>query len=233
MLNDKKLSVIVRIYNVEEYISQCIESIINQTYKNLEIILVDDGSTDLSGSICDQYAEMDKRIKVLHQENKGAVKAAYKGVCAASCEYVTFVDGDDWIAKNTYESVLNELEEEIDLITYGAIRYTDEYVYRYTPNRIPEGIYSKKDIEEKIFPRMLWNVEKKQKFDLDPALWNKVVKREIILESVENIKNLQIHYCEDAAIVYPMMKAVDKMIVLKECYYYHRQRKMIKFLLIL
>lgn len=96
------ISVIVPIYNVEEYLPQCIRSISSQTYTELEIILVDDGSTDSGGALCDAYARQDARMKVIHKENGGLVSARKAGVNAAGGEYITFVDGDDWIAQDAY-----------------------------------------------------------------------------------------------------------------------------------
>ena len=91
------ISIVVHVYNVAEYLHECIDSIINQTYKNIEIILVDDGSTDNSGEICDEYAKKDNRIIVVHQENKGPNSARKKGIIIAKGNYIGFVDGDDWI----------------------------------------------------------------------------------------------------------------------------------------
>ena len=97
------ISVIVPIYNVEKYLDKCIESIVNQTYKNLEIILVDDESPDNCPEICDKWAERDSRIKVIHKENGGAGSARNAGIEASSGEWIGFVDGDDWIEPNMYE----------------------------------------------------------------------------------------------------------------------------------
>ncbi len=91
----KKVSVIIPVYNVEEFLRECLDSVINQTYKNLEIILIDDGSTDGSGVICDEYEKKDKRIKVAHQENKGVSKARNAGYRLAGGDYVIFLDSDD------------------------------------------------------------------------------------------------------------------------------------------
>ena len=91
------ISVIIPVYNVEKYISQCLDSVCNQTYSDLEIILVDDGSTDASGEICDIYACHDKRIHVIHQENSGAAAAKNAGLRVASGEYLSFVDSDDFL----------------------------------------------------------------------------------------------------------------------------------------
>lgn len=97
MTNQPLLSVIIPVYKVEKYLRQCVDSVINQTYKNLEIILVDDGSPDNCGKICDEYAEKDKRVKVIHQLNKGLSGARNTGTEQASGEYIAFVDSDDWL----------------------------------------------------------------------------------------------------------------------------------------
>lgn len=99
------ISIIVPIYNVELYLEKCIESIINQTYKNLEIILVDDGSTDSCGKICDEYAKKDNRIKVIHKINGGLSDARNKGMEIAKGKYIGFVDGDDYVASDMYETL--------------------------------------------------------------------------------------------------------------------------------
>lgn len=98
------------IYNVEKYLKRCINSIINQSYKNIEIILVDDGSTDNSNRICDEYAETDKRIKVIHKKNGGVASARNEGLDSSRGKYICFVDGDDWIEKNMVEILLKELK---------------------------------------------------------------------------------------------------------------------------
>ena len=97
-----KISVIVPVYNVETYQARCVDSILNQSYANLEVILVDDGSKDASGSICDKYAEKDNRIRVIHKENGGLSSARNAGLDVACGEYITFVDSDDWIEPLAY-----------------------------------------------------------------------------------------------------------------------------------
>lgn len=109
---DELISVVVPIYNVEKYIEKCIDSIINQTYTNLEIILVDDGSPDKCGKICDEYAKRDKRIKVIHKENGGVSSARNIGLDNLNGEYVTFIDADDYISNNYCEELLNALKTE-------------------------------------------------------------------------------------------------------------------------
>lgn len=117
------ISVIVPIFNVSEYLPQCIESIINQTYKNLEIILVDDGSTDDSGAICEEYKVKDARIRVLHKKNEGLVRARKEGLKTAHGEYVAFVDGDDSIDNIMYEEMLKvAVSSQVDVVNTGLKR---------------------------------------------------------------------------------------------------------------
>ena len=118
------ISVIVPVYNVESYVAECIESIQNQTYMNLEIILVDDGSKDMSGDICDQYAAYDERIKVIHQENGGLSAARNTGIEAANGDYISFVDSDDYIGLTLFEDMLQLLKRDmiLDIIEFTAFR---------------------------------------------------------------------------------------------------------------
>ena len=105
------VSVIIPVYNVEKYMRRCIDSIINQTYTNLEIILVDDGASDRSGKICDEYAQMDHRIKVLHKENGGLASARNAGIQIATGEYISYVDSDDWVETEFIEVLLKGCQD--------------------------------------------------------------------------------------------------------------------------
>ena len=109
---NEKISIIVPVYNVEKYLKKCIDSIVNQTYKNLEIILVDDGATDRSGEICDELAKLDNRIKVYHKKNGGLSDARNYGVERATGSYVGFVDSDDYIDAEMYEKLYEAITKE-------------------------------------------------------------------------------------------------------------------------
>ena len=115
------VSVVVPVYNVEAYIARCIESILSQTHRNLELILVDDGSLDHSGAICDAYAEKDSRILVIHQENAGVSKARNAGIDQAKGEYLSFVDSDDWIEPDHIQSLLPIDGEDMVCFTAGSV----------------------------------------------------------------------------------------------------------------
>ena len=119
------VSVIVPIYNVEKYLEKCIESIVNQTYKNLEIILVDDGSPDNCPAICDEWAQKDSRIKVIHKKNGGLSSARNAGLEVSNGEYISFVDSDDWLDENTFEELLENNDEQADFISFGLLEEFD------------------------------------------------------------------------------------------------------------
>ena len=110
MNKEPLINIIVPVYNTEKYIRKCLDSIVNQTYRNLEIIVVDDGSTDSSGDICDEYAHKDARIKVIHKENGGVSSArnAALDLCTPGGDLVAFVDSDDWLELNMYETLLED-----------------------------------------------------------------------------------------------------------------------------
>lgn len=168
-----KISVIVPIYNTEEYLDRVISSLINQTYKNIEIILIDDGSTDNSGIMCDKYSEKDGRIKVIHQKNKGVSEARNKGLKVASGTYIGFVDSDDYIKCDMYEILYNNLKEtESDISACGYFVFKDDLPKFDDKSRIK--IYSKDDaLKDIITDGALTNF-----------LWNKLFKKEIF----KNIK---------------------------------------------
>lgn len=118
-----KISIIVPVYKIEKDISRCINSIIGNTYQNFELLLIDDGSPDNSGKICDEYAKKDRRIKVIHKENGGVSSARNTGIREASGEYIMFVDGDDWIEENSFEILSKKIETlDSDLFIFGIVK---------------------------------------------------------------------------------------------------------------
>lgn len=125
------ISVIVPVYNVEPYINKCIDSILSQTYKNLEVILVDDGSPDNCPKICDDYASIDNRVKVIHKKNAGLSIARNNALDICTGEYISFVDGDDWIEENLFEIAIGKMQEyAVDIVSFSANIVENDIVVR-------------------------------------------------------------------------------------------------------
>ncbi|MBO5204316.1 MAG: glycosyltransferase family 2 protein [Clostridia bacterium] len=137
---DSLVSIIIPVYNVEKYLPECLESVINQTYKNLEILLIDDGSPDNSGKICDEYAEKDARIKVIHKENGGVSSARNLGLNIATGEYITFIDSDDFVDEHYVEYLYNDLtSQSSDMSFCGFSKHFGQTTEKYEecfPNKL-------------------------------------------------------------------------------------------------
>lgn len=158
------LTVIVPVYKVEPYLRRCLDSIINQTYRDLEIILVDDGSPDNCPAICDEYAAKDSRVKVIHQKNKGLSGARNAGLDVATGDYIAFVDSDDWIELNMYEVAIQKMnQEKLDLVAFGLI---NEYSDRSTISEMEElDVFVDKVMSSEVYHSVCKYVYRKQIFD--------------------------------------------------------------------
>ena len=218
------LSVVVPIYNVEKYLQKCVDSIINQTYKDLDIILVDDGSTDSSGKIAEEY-KYDSRIKVIHKCNEGLLKARLEGVKESVGEFITFVDADDWVDKDMYSCMMDKVEEKnVDMIWCGMKRfYVDEEGYDIMP-LLPEGLYEEKNLRKNVWPQMLWN-DKKGTNALNASLCSKIIRKDILYTRLQKSSILDVYYGEDAAVLFPTMLDIRNFYVMHKAFYQHRQRE--------
>lgn len=134
----KVVSVVIPVYNVREYLRQCVDSVVNQSYRDLEIILVDDGSTDGSGEICDEYAEVDSRISVIHKSNGGLSDARNAGIEIATGAYMYFLDSDDWITANAIEVLVKFAEEKNCELVQGGFYYTYDNYLLYDDRRVKD-----------------------------------------------------------------------------------------------
>ena len=182
----KKLSVIVRIYNAEKTLHRCVDSILNQTFSDLEVILVDDGSTDSSWRICEEYARCDDRVVAFHKENAGPTAACKSGIELASGEYVGFVDSDDYIDADMYASMMAEIAKtEAEIVIGGIIiDYVDHSKRIY--NGLPAGYYDRNDIEKMIIPKML-KPDGFNKSGIMPGIPLKLFKKTLLEKSVDNV----------------------------------------------
>ncbi|MDR2727809.1 MAG: glycosyltransferase [Chitinispirillales bacterium] len=175
-----KISVIIPVYNAESYIKKCLDSVINQTHTNLEILCVDDGSTDNSGKICDEYAEKDSRIKVFHKENGGDASARNAGLRNFTGKYVGFVDSDDWIEPDMYEVLYNLIKEKnVSVSVCGIFTVTDkETIPRKNINQITDGLLSQRDMLTYIYRLDLYN-------NFHVVVWNKLYSAKLFRKNNE------------------------------------------------
>lgn len=219
----KSIGVVIPIYNTEKYLAKCVESVLNQNYEALQVVLVDDGSSDDSGEICDDFARRDSRVKVIHQVNKGKIESRYIGAANAKTDYITFVDSDDWIAENTYNSLLELLDQGIDIISYKIIRYISDCYQIKSGGKIREGIFQGEKYKEFICSTMIWDDEINS-CGIDPSLCNKLFKRDIILPQLDKARKICISYGDDVAVVYPTLYKADSYAIADQYKYYHRRR---------
>ncbi len=212
------LSVIIPIYNTENYLDKCIQSVLNQTFRDFEIILVDDSSTDSSGKICDDYAKKHDFIKVIHKEHGGPTQTRKVGLTYASGTYVIYMDSDDRITPDMYEYMMKKiLKYNADIGICDIVIETEKSrtpLYR----DIPGGFYDKDRLKKEIYPCMLFS-EAKTEPAIAPSLCNKIIKK-TILENVVLEANENIYYGEDAVCMYPCMLDAESVYIAKDKFFY-------------
>lgn len=209
--NHQQLAVIVPIYGVEEYLEGCLNSIISQTYTNLEIILVDDGSLGNEPAICDSYAEKDKRIKVIHKKNEGLLAARKTALEITTSDYVTFVDGDDYLSPQYYERMMHSIvENNADIIAAGYTAVSDERTEHVTQH-IENGIYEGEGILE---VQRNMNCKNAHYYDtgIFSTVWSKIYRTDLLKSVIYDIPSV-IKMGEDAAITYPYLLQCKKAVV--------------------
>lgn len=215
------ISIIVPVYNVEPYLRQCLDSILCQTERNIEVICVDDGSTDASARILDAYAAADSRVQVIHKENSGLVSARKVGLKAAIGEYIGYVDSDDWIEPDMYERLLTALiREGADVSMCGRFEDTGERC-REVRHGFAAATYDKRALTEKIYPGMIVNGAFFE-WGIFPGMTDKLFKREC-LEPFQMAVDERITMGEDAVCTYPALLHVKCICILDECLYHYRQ----------
>ena len=215
-----KLSIVVPIYNVEKYLSGCVNSILEQYLKDIEIILVDDGSTDNSGKICDQFAKEDNRVTVLHKENGGLMSAWKYGVKHSHGDYIGFVDSDDWIDPEMYETLLKTImQDQSDMVICGLVKEYEDGHKEIDYNYVKTGLYEKNEIIEKIYPVLL-----KGSHYLNRGISiNRVTKlfKKTLLDSVLDGLPDEISIGEDLLTTFRALTNSEKVTVLSDYTPYH------------
>lgn len=210
-----KISVIVPVYNVEKYLSQCVESILAQTFTNFELLLVDDGSKDGSGAICDEYAEKDSRIRVFHTENKGVSAARNLGIKEASADWICFVDSDDWV-ENDYLSTFCQNELTGNSIVYQRIMCDFEM---YPIKNKPFFVYEDKLIRLNQIQKCLVSYRILSDGYITAKLYNKTIIQENHIEFCEDLDLF-----EDLLFVRTYLRFVDEIRLYSNLSYHYMKR---------
>ena len=219
MMNSNPLvSVIVPVYNVEKYIHQCIDSLLNQSLQNIEIILVDDGSPDNCPAICDAYAKKDDRVKVIHKINGGLSSARNAGINLASGDYIGFVDSDDYVDSKMFENMSKTaVDNSVDFVMCDYIRVNDQNTFKKTLD-IRKGFYDKIDVIKEIFPSLIM----RESIDYGPLLsvWHCLYSTSFIKKN-ELYFDEEIKYSEDCIFSAVVGYKAKNFYYLKGNYYYN------------
>jgi len=221
-MNNPLVSIIIPIYNSEAFLDKCIQSALNQSYKNIEIILVDDGSIDSSGEICDNYSSIDSRIKTIHKNNGGLVSSRKTGLKASTGEYVLYIDGDDWLELDIIKNYVDQV------IKYNADIVISSHIVNLEGredilmNSLPSGVYDKDKLNLVVYPKMLYTGKFSQ-FGIFSYSWGKLYKKELLLENQLKVDE-SIIIGEDALCLYPTLLDANTLVILEQPGYHYRQR---------
>ncbi len=215
------VSIIVPVFNVKSYVSECVGSLCRQTYTNLEILLVDDGSTDGSGEVCDEYADRDERIRVIHQANRGLSGARNTGLDNVQGEYIAFVDSDDLVSPNYVETLYELLMRyDADIAACAYIKVTTEQL-----TNIREKVLSLDNVREICMPSVKllkqWHGKYKQQ---ETVAWNKLYCRDV-WNGRKKIRFPEGRNHEDVLISHLVVQSVKTIVLTTEILYFYRIRK--------
>lgn len=213
-----KFSVIIPVYNVEKYISECVESVISQSYRDVEVILVDDGSADSSGKACDEFAATDERVKVVHKPNGGLVSARKAGARVACGDYIVCVDGDDYLPGNALETYASAIEEHNPDVVCSASLWKYPDGEKTVPCSAAPGRVRPRKNRERNFslPR-----RKRERRVFSPSVWAKAFRRELYVNAQSSVPD-DIKIGEDNACTKPIIARAQKLAVLPDCTYVYR-----------
>ena len=214
-------SVIVPIYNVEKYLRKCIESVLDQSFTDYELILVDDGSPDRCPAICDEYAEKDPRIKVIHKKNGGLVSARQAGIQIAQGDYIFNLDGDDALCLDALESAWKIIADtHADIVSFSYRHSIDGKIGDVIEDLVDEGLYNKKQIEAHIFPRLLSDRNMQHIFYFS---WGKAIRRELALKHQMRV-DTKISLGEDLSCSVPCYLEAETVYMSKKAIYLYTIR---------
>lgn len=215
------VSIIVPVYKVEAHLRQCVDSLLGQSYRNIEIILIDDGSPDKSGKICDAYASSDSRVKVIHQKNQGVSAARNAGIEQATGKWITFVDGDDWLEMSALEALMEAANQNsgIDLISFSFVLNYEEKEVSPTELYPSDCIFQTDSELQQLKTDIL---EKQSDQNSLRMAFCKLIHRDILMK--HNIRfNPDIPLCEDSLFWFEAFHHISKAFHINRCFYHYRQ----------
>ena len=214
------VSIIVPIYNTERYLTKCIESVCEQTYSKLEIILVDAGSTDTSSQICDEYTSKDKRIKCIHTTHKNQIEARKIGIVEATMPYIFFSDSDDWIEGDLIEHLMGKIENGTQLVTSGLSYdfYANSFILK---DGLASGKYNRNEIRKKVTPEMMYKYSSKGQ-GIVASMCGKLFERITFKDTLLQVDD-RITIGEDGAAVYSYILSIDNLVITDICGYHYVQ----------
>ncbi len=212
------ISIIIPVYNVKEYLIECVESVISQSYREIEIILVDDGSTDGSGEICDMFAQKDQRVRCIHKKNEGLVSARAIGAQYARGSYVINVDGDDWIEESRIQNIVDVIKDDIDIIYLRGWYKEYEGRSELSEQEAKIGIYSSLE-----FLEGMTNLTVCFKREINPSLCCSAIRRELYTK-VQKAIDSRLSMGEDITTMFLCALEAEKIISIDEPSYHYVQR---------
>lgn len=212
-----KISVIVPVYNMEKYLKKCVDTLMDQTYKNLEIILVNDGSADESGNLCEVYAKKDGRIKAVHKENGGLISAWKRGVEESTGEYLAFVDSDDWVDTNMFEELAEKLTgSDKEIISSDYVIEKEDGGKQYVWQQLAPGDYTGQQLNKKVVPMLLGNENRY----VCMSRCMKLISRRLIVDNCK-YSDPVIVTGEDMTIMLPALMDCERLVITDKKVYYH------------
>ena len=212
-----RVSVIVPVYNAEEYLEMCVDSLLQQTYQNMEILLIDDGSTDGSWEMCQQYGERDSRIHTVHKENGGLVSTWKYGVENSTGDYLCFVDSDDWVEPQMIQEMTECIcGKEREIVSSDYVIERDNGTRQYVYQQLAPGVYDEEAIQSQVLPKVLGYEHRY----VTMSRCMKLISKKLILENM--------HYCdsairmgEDVVMMLPCLIDCERLVVMNHKAYYH------------
>lgn len=220
-----KISIIVPVYNTESFLSKCIDSILNQQFKDFEIILVNDGSLDNSGKICDEYAEIDNRVRVLHIKNQGVSNARNRGIELARGDYIGFIDSDDWIDDEMYSDMINNLiSYSADIVMCGHVIFDGKNEHYIGFPWKQDSVFKFEEIQKTVIPSFLAPMDiygNKQQIIMGSVC--KCLFKQDLIKQNEILFDTQIKYTEDTVFILQSFSKAEKVIFINKPYYHYRK----------